>query len=145
MTIDWTHFTPWASLAGGVLLGLASALFILVNGRILGISGILGGLLRPQAGDTGWRIAFLLGLFAAPVSFGLLAPAGAISLPRIDAGYGLLIAAGLLVGFGTRYGSGCTSGHGVCGLSRLSPRSMVATGLFMAAGFVIVFLLRHVF
>jgi uncharacterized membrane protein YedE/YeeE len=144
MTIDWTHFTPWASLAGGILLGIASAMFILVNGRILGISGILGGLLTPKSGDAGWRIAFLLGMLAAPVTLGLIAPAGLIAVPRIEAGTGALIVAGLLVGYGTRLGSGCTSGHGVCGLSRLSPRSLVATGSFMAAGFAIVFVIRHV-
>jgi uncharacterized membrane protein YedE/YeeE len=143
MTIDWTHFTPWASLAGGVLLGIASALFILVNGRILGISGILGGLLSPKRGDAGWRIAFLLGMLAAPATLLLLAPAGFISPPRIDAGYAAIVIAGLLVGYGTRLGSGCTSGHGVCGISRLSPRSLVATGAFMAAGFAIVFVIRH--
>lgn len=143
MSIDWTHFTPWASLAGGVLLGTASALFILVNGRILGISGILGGLLTPRRGDAGWRIAFLLGMLAAPATLLLLAPAGFISPPRIDAGYVAIVIAGLLVGYGTRLGSGCTSGHGVCGISRLSPRSLVATALFMAAGFAIVFVIRH--
>ncbi len=143
MSIDWTHFTPWASLAGGVLLGTASALFILVNGRILGISGILGGLLTPRRGDAGWRIAFLLGMLAAPVTLLLLAPAGFIGPPRIDAGYAAIVIAGLLVGYGTRLGSGCTSGHGVCGISRLSPRAMVATALFMAAGFAIVFVIRH--
>jgi uncharacterized membrane protein YedE/YeeE len=143
MNIDWTHFTPWASLAGGVLLGIASALFILVNGRILGISGILGGLLSPKRGDAGWRIAFLLGMLAAPATLLLLAPAGFISPPRIDAGYAAIVIAGLLVGYGTRLGSGCTSGHGVCGISRLSPRSLVATGAFMAAGFAIVFVIRH--
>ena len=140
MTIDWNHFTPWASLSGGVLLGLASALFILVNGRILGISGILGGLLRPVKGDAGWRIAFIAGMLAAPLLW--LAFAGPAS-PRIDAGWGTVIVAGLLVGAGTRYGAGCTSGHGVCGLSRLSPRSLVATLAFMGAGFVTVFLARH--
>lgn len=145
MTIDWAHFTPWGSLAGGVLLGVASALFILLNGRILGISGIVGGLLPPRAGDAGWRIAFLLGIAAAPAVFILLAPAGFLPAPRIEAGTGLLIIAGLLVGLGTRYGSGCTSGHGVCGLSRLSPRSLAATLAFMAAGFVTVFVLRHLF
>ena len=144
MTIDWTHFTPWASLAGGILLGIASALFILVNGRILGISGILGGLLSPKAGDAGWRVAFLLGMLAAPVTLGLIAPAGWIAAPRIEAGTAAIVVAGLLVGYGTRLGSGCTSGHGVCGLSRLSPRSLVATGTFMAAGFATVFLIRHV-
>ena len=145
MTIDWHHFTPWASLAGGVILGLASALFILVNGRILGISGILGGLFAPKPGDVGWRIAFVLGMLAAPAVMGLLAPAGSISPPRIEAGFLTVAIAGLLVGFGTRLGSGCTSGHGVCGLSRLSPRSLVATGTFMAAGFAIVFVMRHLF
>ncbi|MBW0169829.1 MAG: YeeE/YedE family protein [Hydrogenophaga sp.] len=143
MTIDWANFTPWASLAGGILLGVASALFILLNGRVLGISGILGGLLPPRAGDAGWRVAFLLGMLAAPLVFGLLAPAGFVQAPRIDAGLGAIVAAGLLVGLGTRYGSGCTSGHGVCGLSRLSPRSLVATLAFMGAGFAMVFVIRH--
>jgi uncharacterized membrane protein YedE/YeeE len=143
MTIDWTNFTPWASLAGGVLLGIASALFILANGRILGISGILCGLLRPKAGDAGWRIAFVLGMLAAPVTLQWLAPAGFLTAPRIEAGVAAVVVAGLLVGYGTRLGSGCTSGHGVCGLSRLSPRSLVATGTFMAAGFAIVFVIRH--
>lgn len=143
MTIDWANFTPWASLAGGILLGVASALFILLNGRVLGISGILGGLLRPRTGDAGWRVAFLLGMLAAPLVFGLLAPAGFMQAPRIDAGLGAIVVAGLLVGLGTRYGSGCTSGHGVCGLSRLSPRSMVATLAFMGAGFAMVFVIRH--
>ncbi len=140
MTIDWNHFTPWASLAGGVLLGLASALFILVNGRVLGISGILGGLLRPRAGDAGWRIAFIAGLLAAPAVWSLFA---APVVPRIEAGPAVLVVAGLLVGWGTRYGSGCTSGHGVCGLSRMSPRSLVATLAFMGTGFATVFVMRH--
>lgn len=140
MLIDWEHFTPWASLAGGILLGIASSLFILVNGRILGISGILGGLIRPRAGDSAWRIAFLLGLFAAPLLYAALAGP---SVARIDAGWGMVAAAGLLVGWGTRYGSGCTSGHGVCGLSRLSPRSLVATLAFMGTGFATVYGVRH--
>jgi uncharacterized membrane protein YedE/YeeE len=142
MTIDWPHFTPWTSLAGGLLIGLAASSFILLNGRIAGISGILGGLLRPARGDVTWRIAFLAGLVAAPLAYALFS-----SLPgaRIDAGNGTLVAAGLLVGLGTRYGAGCTSGHGVCGLSRLSPRSLVATVSFMLAGFATVFMLRHVF
>ena len=143
MTIDWAHFTPWASLAGGVLLGVASALFILLNGRILGISGIVGGLLPPKAGDTAWRLSFLLGMAASPWVFWVLAPAGFMPTPRIDASTVVLIAAGLLVGLGTRYGSGCTSGHGVCGLSRLSPRSAVATLCFMAMGFLTVYIARH--
>ncbi len=145
MTIDWANFTPWASLGGGIVLGLAAAIFILFNGRILGISGILGGLMSPRMGDIGWRVSFLLGMAAAPLAFAWLAPAGLLSAPRIDAGYALIVAAGLLVGLGTRYGSGCTSGHGVCGLSRLSPRSLVATMTFMGAGFAIVFVVRHLF
>jgi uncharacterized membrane protein YedE/YeeE len=144
MTIDWANFTPWASLSGGILLGVASAFFILVNGRVLGISGILGGLMPPKPGDTGWRIAFLLGMLAAPLVYGLLAPEGFAKAPRIDAGFASIVAAGLLVGLGTRYGSGCTSGHGVCGLSRLSPRSLVATLAFMGAGFAMVFVVRHI-
>ncbi len=143
MTIDWANFTPWMSLGGGILLGIASAVFILVNGRILGISGILGGLLAPKTGDVGWRIAFVLGMLAAPMTLSLLTPDDFLSAPRIDAGYVMIVIAGLLVGYGTRLGSGCTSGHGVCGLSRLSPRSLVATGIFMAAGFAIVFVIRH--
>ena len=144
MNIDWNHFTPWASLIGGLLLGVASAAFILINGRILGISGILGGLLPPKVGDISWRVAFLLGMLAAPTVFMALVPAGFASEPRIDAGFWTVIAAGLLVGIGTRYASGCTSGHGVCGLSRLSPRSLVATLSFMGAGFFIVYIVRHI-
>jgi uncharacterized membrane protein YedE/YeeE len=143
MNIDWNHFTPWASLIGGLLLGVASAVFILINGRILGISGILGGLLPPKVGDIGWRVAFLLGMLAAPTVFMALAPAGLASEPRIDAGFWTVIAAGLLVGIGTRYASGCTSGHGVCGLSRLSPRSLVATPIFMAMAIITVFITRY--
>ena len=145
MTIDWIHFTPWTSLAGGLLLGVAAAMFILVNGRVLGISGIVGGLLVPRKGDAGWRVAFLLGLAAAPLIFRMLMPADLIHAPRIEAGTLAVVVAGLLVGVGTRYGSGCTSGHGVCGLSRLSPRSLLATIAFMAAGFLTVFVLRHLF
>jgi len=141
MNIDWNHFTPWASLAGGILLGLASAIFILVNGRILGISGIVGGLFSPKRGGVGWRLSFLLGLLVAPLLYAWVAVPIA---PRIDAGWVTVVIAGLLVGVGTRFGSGCTSGHGVCGLSRLSPRSLVATLAFMGAGFVTVFVMRHV-
>jgi uncharacterized membrane protein YedE/YeeE len=142
MTIDWISFTPWTALVGGLLIGLAAAAFVLFNGRIAGISGILGGLLRPARGDTAWRAAFLLGLVAAPLVYRLAAPLPAM---RIDAGTATLVAAGLLVGIGTRYGAGCTSGHGVCGLSRRSPRSLVATASFMLAGFVTVYLVRHIF
>jgi len=138
--IDWPHFTPWAALAGGVLIGIAAAMLVLLNGRIAGISGVLGGLLRPAKGDIAWRAAFVLGLVGAPLVYGLFA---VLPAARIDAGYGTLALAGLLVGVGTRYGAGCTSGHGVCGLARLSPRSLAATGVFMAAGFATVFVARH--
>ena len=139
MTIHWTHFTPWASLGGGMLIGLAAAMLVLLNGRIAGVSGIVGGLLVPRRGETAWRLAFVAGLLAAPLAMAFYAVT-----PRIEADFPTLIAAGLLVGIGTSYGSGCTSGHGVCGLSRLSPRSLVATLQFMAAGFVTVYLVRHV-
>jgi hypothetical protein len=142
MTIDWNHFTPWASLAGGVLLGLASAMFILLNGRVLGISGILGGLVKPRSGDIGWRLAFLAGLLVAPTVWLLFAQP---VVPRMQASGAVLMVAGLLVGWGTRYGAGCTSGHGVCGISRLSRRSLAATLTFMASGIATVFLVRHVF
>jgi len=141
MQIDFAHFTPWTSLAGGLLIGAGIALFALLAGRIAGISGIVGGLLRPSRGETGWRIAFLAGLVGAPLAYALFLPLPSV---RIEAGVPALIAAGLLVGVGTRYGSGCTSGHGICGLSRRSPRSIAATAAFMATGFVTVWLLRHV-
>lgn len=141
MTIDWAAFAPWRSLAGGLLIGLGAALFVLFNGRVAGISGILGGLLRPARGDLAWRFAFLAGLVGAPVAYGL---AAALPAVHIEAGTGTLIASGLLVGIGTRYGSGCTSGHGVCGIARSSPRSMAATATFVLAGFLTVYLLRHV-
>ncbi len=142
MTIAWADFTPWSALAGGVLIGLAAAMFVLLNGRIAGISGVIGGLFKPTSGDVAWRAAFVIGLVGAPLIYGLFA---ALPLPRIDASFGALIGAGLLVGVGTRFGAGCTSGHGVCGLARLSPRSLVATAAFMGAGFATVFVTRHVF
>jgi len=142
MNIAWNSFTPLSALFGGLLIGLAAALFVLLNGRIAGISGVLGGLLRPKPGDIGWRAAFVLGLVVAPLVYGLFA---AVPLPQIAADIPSLVIAGLMVGVGTRYGSGCTSGHGVCGISRLSPRSLVATGVFMSAGFITVFVLRHLF
>ena len=142
MTIDWNAFTPWPALAGGVLIGIAVAMFILLNGRIAGVSGVLGGLLSPGRGDTAWRLAFIGGLIAAPLLYQLFAGPLTVS---IDAGFGTLAVGGFLVGIGTRYGSGCTSGHGVCGLARLSPRSLVATLTFMAVGFATVFVVRHLF
>ena len=138
--IAWSQFTPGAALTGGLLIGLAAASFLLLNGRIAGISGILGGLLVPARRDILWRVAFLAGLVGTPSLWLLFSELPPI---QIDAGYPALIVAGLLVGIGTRYGSGCTSGHGVCGLSRLSPRSLVATLSFMATGFLTVFVIRH--
>jgi uncharacterized membrane protein YedE/YeeE len=141
MHIDWIAFTPWAALAGGALLGLAAVMFAHLAGRIAGISGIAGGLLSPARGDIGWRVAFLSGLVLAPVLYALVMAPPTV---RIETPMPLLVAGGLLVGWGSRCGSGCTSGHGVCGLARLSPRSLVATLTFMAAGFATVFLTRHV-
>ncbi|CAI8922803.1 YeeE/YedE [Pseudomonas sp. IT-P171] len=140
MNVDWLNFTPWSSLAGGALIGLAASLFVVANGRIAGISGLIGSLLQRGSEGVSEKALFLLGLLIAPLLWGLFA-----ALPQIEfqSGWFGLIAAGVLVGIGTRYGSGCTSGHGVCGLSRLSPRSMVATGCFMFSGFVTVFVLRH--
>ncbi len=140
MIIDTANFTPSLSLLGGVLAGAASALFILNNGRIAGISGILGGLLNPRKDDIIWRVAFLLGLIAAPTVTFMFMPAPEVT---IEAETATLLIAGILVGVGTRYGSGCTSGHGICGLSRLSPRSLIATLAFMAAGMAVVFVMRH--
>lgn len=138
--IAWENFTPWSALVGGIIIGLSAAAFILLNGRIAGISGILGGLLVPQKRDVLWRVAFLAGMLAAPLLWALTT-----DLPPIEikASYPVLVVSGLLVGIGTRYGSGCTSGHGVCGLSRLSARSLIATLAFMAAGFMTVYIVRH--
>lgn len=142
MNIDWANFTPYASLAGGATIGLAAAVLVLFNGRIAGISGILGGLLGPSGGDRLWRVLFIAGLILAPTLYALIA---ALPPMQIDADWGTLIIAGLLVGVSTRYAAGCTSGHGVCGLSRLSLRSLAATVTFMLTGFITVYLLRHVF
>ena len=140
MSIDWNAFTPTSALIGGAIIGAAVALFAVLNGRIAGVSGILGGLARPQAGDVSWRIAFVAGLVAAPLAWRVL---DALPEIRVDASFPALVAAGLLVGVGTRYGGGCTSGHGVCGVSRASPRSIAATVAFMATGFATVFVARH--
>ena len=140
MVIDWSSFTPATALTGGILIGIAAAMLVLLNGRIAGISGIVGGLMLPRSGEIAWRVAFLAGMIGAPFAYSAFS-----SLPQatIDAGYPELIIAGLLVGLGTRYGAGCTSGHGVCGLSRFSPRSLLATLTFMAAGALMVFVVRH--
>jgi len=141
MTIDWTSFTPWSATIGGVIIGIAAAMLALLNGRVAGISGIIGGLLRPSFPDVTWRAAFIAGLLVAPILYAMVA-----TLPPIivESGYPVLVIAGLLVGVGTRYGAGCTSGHGVCGISRLSLRSVVATVVFMLAGFATVYVVRHV-
>ena len=140
MTIDWLHFTPWSALAGGALIGVAAALFVLFNGRIAGISGLLGSLLARDGEGRGEKVLFLLGVLLAPLLWQVFA-----ALPAIEfqGGWLSLLLAGLLVGVGTRYGAGCTSGHGVCGIARLSPRSLLATLVFMASGFATVYVLRH--
>ena len=136
------NFTPVSALVGGLLIGASAALFLVLNGRIAGISGILGGLLHPARGEIGWRLAFLAGLFIAPLVY--VAFGGALPAVDSDAPLWLLIVAGLIVGFGTRLGVGCTSGHGVCGIGRGSPRSLVATATFMATAILTVFITRHV-
>lgn len=141
MLIDWEHFTPWASLFGGLIIGLGTSLLLLVNAKIAGISGILGGMLRLPKGDTAWRMLFLLGMIVAPVAYHLAVEAPQI---HIESSWFVTIIAGLLVGIGTRMSSGCTSGHGVCGLSRLSLRSLVATLIFMSFGIITVFVTKHV-
>jgi uncharacterized membrane protein YedE/YeeE len=141
MSIDWINFTPWTSLGGGALIGLAVSLFVLANGRIAGISGLLGSVMHFDSEGWSEKALFLLGLLLAPLLWGALTV-----LPEIEikTEWPALIIAGLLVGVGTRYGSGCTSGHGVCGISRFSPRSIVATVCFMTAGFAMVYVIRHV-
>lgn len=140
IAIDWNSFTPWSALLGGALIGLAASILVLFNGRVFGISGLLSGTWSGAAGDKAWRWMALLGLAAAPWVYRLAGE----TVPVVQSQpWVWVLVAGLLVGFGTRLGSGCTSGHGVCGLSRLSPRSLVATLMFMASGFLTVFVLRH--
>ena len=141
MQIEWLSFTPIPSLLGGMMLGLAATLYVLLHGRILGISGIVSGLVHPKKEDWSWRLAFIIGLITAPFLAALFF--GILPVIEVDASWLTVIIAGLLVGFGVQYGSGCTSGHGICGLSRLSPRSLVATLSFMTAGFLVVFIIRH--
>ena len=140
MHVDWAAFSPVPAIEGGILIGIAVTLFLLLDGRIAGISGIVGGLLNLRRSDIAWRAAFVVGLLVAPLVYATIA-----QLPklRVDAGFGTLVVAGMLVGIGTRLGSGCTSGHGVCGVSRLSTRSLVATAAFMVAGFATVYVTRH--
>ena len=138
-----TNFTPVSAAIGGALIGLAAVLLTLFTGRIAGISGIFGGCLNLGAGDKGWRIAFIAGLVLAPLAGGLVG--FPLAAPEMPASYVVIVAAGLLVGFGTRLGGGCTSGHGICGIARLSPRSIVATVIFMAVAVAVVALTRHGF
>ena len=134
-------FTPLSGLAGGLLIGLASAALLLVSGRIAGVSGILGRSFFPAAGDLGWRLAFLAGLPLGAWIVGVIAPS--TTALAITHSTPLLAAGGLLVGVGTQIGSGCTSGHGICGIGRGSRRSIVATATFMAVGIATVFVVRH--
>jgi uncharacterized membrane protein YedE/YeeE len=136
------NFTPVSALVGGLLIGASAALFLILNGRIAGISGILGGLLHPSRSELGWRIAFLAGLMLAPFIY--IVAGGALPPVTLNAPLALVILAGLLVGFGTRLGAGCTSGHGVCGIGRGSPRSLAATVAFMATAIATLFITRHV-
>lgn len=136
-------FDPILALLGGALIGLASVLLMMFTGRIAGISGILGGCFTLAAGDKVWRLAFIAGLILAPVASGLLGYP--LPTPKMPASWATIVIAGLLVGFGARLGGGCTSGHGVCGIARISTRSIVATAIFMATAMVVVAIVRHGF
>ena len=136
-----SHFTPWSALAGGALIGTAALLCWVLLGRIAGISGILAGAAQATGAERNWRLAFLVGLVLAPLAYALAG--GALPVPQVTSNPAMLVVAGLLVGYGTRLGSGCTSGHGVCGLARLSRRSVAATGVFMASAMATVFVTRH--
>ncbi|MCZ8016313.1 MAG: YeeE/YedE family protein [Limnobacter sp.] len=140
ISIHWEAFTPYSALLGGLMIGVSAVMLILLTGRVAGISGILGELIKPQSNETLWRFTFVLGMVTAPWLYMATMGSFEFESPR---GPLALIVAGLLVGYGTRLGSGCTSGHGVCGLSRLSLRSLVATGVFMTVGFVVASLLMH--
>jgi uncharacterized membrane protein YedE/YeeE len=135
------NLTPLSGLFGGVLIGLAAAMLMVLTGRLAGVSGIVGGLLQARPADQGWRIAFVAGLIAAPLIAALFgAP---LPRPAMTQNFALVAATGLLVGFGSRMGNGCTSGHGVCGFARLSARSIAATVIFMVTAVVAIALLRH--
>jgi uncharacterized protein len=143
LTVIETAFTPWQSLTGGVLIGLASVLLMLSLGRIMGATGILAGVLTPSAHpDSGWRLALLAGMVSGPLA--LMTMTGAMPAVQVPVSIPMLIIGGFLVGIGATYGSGCTSGHGVCGLARLSRRSIAATATFMLTTALTVFVIRHV-
>ena len=135
------NFTPISAAIGGALIGLAAVLLMLFNGRIAGVSGIADGLVNPHTDDRLWRLSFIVGLIAAPLVAALVGHA--VLMPHMPGNYAVIVAAGLLVGFGTRLGNGCTSGHGICGVARLSPRSITATGVFMIAAIIVVAVMRH--
>lgn len=134
------NFTPWSSLAGGILIGLAASMMILMNGRIAGVSGIVGSISSAHRADIPWRIAFVIGLIVSPLVYGVF---GNMPTFTLETTHLQIVVAGLLVGLGSRFGSGCTSGHGVCGIARLSGRSIVATVVFISAGVVTVYVMRH--
>lgn len=140
MTIDWVNFTPWSAAIGGILIGLAAAILLILNGRIAGISGIFAGVLKPAKGDTAWKLAFIVGILVAPLLFTAFVYAPEVTITTSTP---LLIAAGLLVGFGTRLGGGCTSGHGICGMARFSRRSIIAVVIFMLVAFITVAVINH--
>ncbi|ATG16583.1 YeeE/YedE family protein [Providencia alcalifaciens] len=140
MTIDWVNFTPWSAAIGGILIGLAAAILLILNGRIAGISGILAGVLKPVKGDTAWKLAFIVGILVAPLLFTAFVYAPEVTITTSTP---LLIVAGLLVGFGTRLGGGCTSGHGICGMARFSRRSIIAVVIFMLVAFITVAVINH--
>ncbi|WP_272539104.1 MULTISPECIES: YeeE/YedE family protein [unclassified Providencia] len=140
MSIDWANFTPVSAAIGGVFIGVAVAILLVFNGRIAGISGILGGILKPTKGDTAWKVAFILGIIISPILFTWFAYTPEVN---IAASTPILIIAGLFVGFGTRLGGGCTSGHGICGMARFSRRSIVAVLIFMIVAFVTVAISNH--
>ncbi len=139
-----TQFTPYSALLGGILIGLSALMLLAFNGRIAGISGIVGNLFSARGSDFQWRLAFTLGLIAGAFAYLNLAPAGAIEI-HIETGWAWMLTSGFIVGVGTRLGRGCTSGHGVCGIGRVSPRSIVATITFMIVAGLTVFVIRHVF
>lgn len=140
MTIDWVNFTPWSAAIGGILIGLAAVILLILNGRIAGISGILAGVLKPVKGDTAWKLAFIVGILVAPLLFTAFVYAPEVTITTSTP---LLIVAGLLVGFGTRLGGGCTSGHGICGMARFSRRSIIAVVIFMLVAFITVAVINH--
>ena len=137
--INWAELTITNSFLGGILIGVAASVFILFNGKIAGISGIVGGLFRPKKNDFAWRVMFILGLVISPIIYNLISPLPTVT---INTSKGVIVIAGVLVGLGSRFGSGCTSGHGVCGVARISPRSILATISFILSGAITVAIIK---